>query len=133
MPNGYHCRLTLFTPLLQSLQQSYGQQVFLLSLPIFVTPYSFQNHPFKFKVVYVTVPKVPWQFVSLFSCFHCHRLPAVPCVPSPPVVRRLGSRHGTGTEATTLLVTLLLPNNNNTTTTTSFDTTATTTTLGLQQ
>ena len=41
--------------------------MFLLSLPIFVTPYSFQNHPFKFKVVYVTVPKVPQSNLSPFS------------------------------------------------------------------
>ena len=40
---------------------------------------------------------LPFQLLSLCLC--------VPCVPSPPVVRRLGSRHGTGTEATTLLVT----------------------------
>ena len=102
----------------------------------FCHPLFFSESPFQVQGSICHCPKGGLeQFVSLFSCFHCRRLPAVPCVPSPPVVRRLRSRHGTGTEATTLLVTpLLLPNNNNNTTTqTSTDTTATTTTLGLQQ
>ena len=87
----------------------------------FCHPLFFSESPFQVQGSICHCPKgASEQFVSLFSCFHCRRLPAVPCVPSPPVVRRLRSRHGTGTEATTLLVTpLLLPNNNNNNNTTT--------------
>ena len=133
MPNGYPCKLTFSLPYCSHFNKVMGRKCFCSVYP-FCHPLFFSESPFQVQGSICHCPKGALeQFVSLFSCFHCRRLPAVPCVPSPPVVRRLRSRHGTGTEATTLLVTLLLPNNNNTTTTKYTDTTATTTTLRLQQ
>ena len=60
-------QINFFTPLLQSLKQSYGQQLFLLSLPILSPPYSFQNHPFKFKVVYMSLSQRCLGNLSPFS------------------------------------------------------------------
>ena len=106
-----------------------GQQVFLLSLPIIVTSYSFQNHPFKFKVVYVTVPKVAWSNLSPFSVAFIVPVCALCAFPAGCAKTEEPARHRHGGYNTPSNPPLLLPNNNNNnnTTTTYTATIATTT------